>query len=107
MKENKVFYLCNRTKCQNCEYPTCKHTASIFYASHFIFKNGQFWEKNIDIDFKENDLNSLIRQSKHNAYLDTILLIKKTKSEYLYGMNNKKVIKVLDELENKINELRK
>ena len=33
--ENKILYLCNRKKCENCSYPTCKHTTDIDYAVSF------------------------------------------------------------------------
>lgn len=49
--EPKIFYLCDRQRCSNCSYPTCKHTADIAHAINFKgqdpmirVNNRDFWE---------------------------------------------------------------
>lgn len=88
--KDKVFYLCNRNKCQNCKYPTCKHTANIFYASNFHMENGLFFE----------DEKSEV--AKEKAYLETLFFISETK--YEYGEDDDRRI-VLEKLENEIKKL--
>lgn len=35
MGNTKIFYLCNRERCDKCSYPVCKHTDDIRYAVNF------------------------------------------------------------------------
>lgn len=43
--ENKILYLCNRKKCENCSYPTCKHTTDIDYAVNFEKNEADCYEE--------------------------------------------------------------
>ena len=88
--KGKTFYLCDRRKCHNCQYPTCKHTDNIFHANNFYVANKSFWERDKDE----------IKIAKEKAYWDVIFLIKDIKDNY----KDDEKIKVIDELENKIKE---
>ncbi len=45
----KVYYLCDRKRCQNCSYPFCKHTSDVTHAINF--------KKDDDGIFVEGDIN--------------------------------------------------
>lgn len=40
----KILYLCDLKKCDNCSFPTCRHTADITHAVNFEF-NGAAYEE--------------------------------------------------------------
>ena len=91
--KGKTVYLCDRRKCQNCQYPTCKHTESIFNAKNFHMAGGAFWENDReDID-----------EAKRNAYLNALYIINNKKEEH--ETDDENIINVLNELEDEIKEL--
>lgn len=91
--KDKVFYLCDRRKCQNCQYPTCKHTNNVLYADNFYMQNGGFWEK---------DINFIKDKAKRKAHLETLNIIDDMKDEHC---DDEKIMDVLNKLESDIKEL--
>lgn len=83
--KGKTFYLCDRRRCQNCQYPTCKHTESIFNAKNFHAESGNFYE--------DDDKDIYLK-----AYWDVIFLIKDIKDKH----KDDEKINIIDELENEI-----
>lgn len=51
-----VLYECDRKRCPNCTYPSCKHTGSIEHAKNFIpsgLHDEEVYEEKIVKDIKE------------------------------------------------------
>ena len=86
---NKTFFLCDQTKCRNCQYPTCKHTTNPFYAKHFHMKSGAFFE----------DDNRDAEEAMRKAYYDVIFVIDDIKERYEH---DEEKLKVIIELEDRI-----
>ena len=45
-----ILYLCNRKKCEDCQYPECKHTTDVNYAANFVKEtvfdtDKDYWEE--------------------------------------------------------------
>lgn len=51
--ESRIYYICNRKKCKECHYPTCKHTQDIQYAMNYEYFNGAYFERQSSVALEE------------------------------------------------------
>ena len=74
--ESRIYYICNRKKCKECHYPTCKHTEDIQYAMNYEYFNGNYCERQNSVALE---------------HIEQLMLIQKG--------NFKKINKILKEFE--------
>lgn len=65
----KIFYICDRTKCENC-FKLCSHTQNIEHAKSFDMLNGadlceekHYWEKEQTVQEKLKDVVDWVNES--------------------------------------------